>query len=190
MSETIERPGWERAGVPHRGWTCVNVEDLDEQCFTCEMCKSALVRYLHTMEHPEYSGQLRVGCVCAENMSGDYVGPRLREGELRNAANRRKALLAHKREVAELTKAKRELKREIAAMGSVFKTIRDAATWIEGGEAMLAKPGLRENEREFIGGMVERFENNPWFEPTPRQVGWFVDLCKRFMPVAREDDGG
>jgi hypothetical protein len=30
------------------------------------------------MEHPEFSGTLAVGCVCAEHMENDYLGPRLR----------------------------------------------------------------------------------------------------------------
>jgi hypothetical protein len=80
---------WSDAGVPHKGWTCVDVEDLGEPSDTCEMCESAVIRYVHHMEHPEYAGGLSVGCVCAERMSDDYVGPKQRERDLRGAAKRR-----------------------------------------------------------------------------------------------------
>ncbi len=80
---------WSDPGVPHKGWTCVDVEDLGEPSETCEMCESAVIRYVHRMEHPDYAEELNVGCVCAEHMSGDYVGPKQRERELRGVAKRR-----------------------------------------------------------------------------------------------------
>jgi hypothetical protein len=35
---------WAQPGVPHRGWTCINVEDLGEPLHTCEMCEVMVVR--------------------------------------------------------------------------------------------------------------------------------------------------
>jgi len=84
---------WRQRGVPHKGWTHVDTEDLDEPSETCEMCEAVEIRYVHIMEHPDYDGPLRVGCVCAENMSGDKVGPKRRERELANAASRRRKWL-------------------------------------------------------------------------------------------------
>jgi hypothetical protein len=57
------------------------------------MCEVQEIRYQHAMTHPDYPETLLVGCICAEHMSEDYVGPRLRERQLRNAAaaRRRKA---------------------------------------------------------------------------------------------------
>jgi len=86
-----DRGKWSRAGVPHRGWSCVGIEDLEEPAQTCEMCESVEIRYVHFMEHPDYAETLGVGCICAEHMEEDYVTPRLREKKLRSRAQRRKS---------------------------------------------------------------------------------------------------
>jgi hypothetical protein len=80
---------WDQPGVPHKGWICINVHDLGEPSAICEMCEVQEIRYVHTLEHPDYPTALEVGCVCAEHMEGDYVGPRRREATLKNAAARR-----------------------------------------------------------------------------------------------------
>lgn len=85
------RGRWSQAGVPHRGWSCVGLEDLGSPEQLCEMCGSADVRYVHLMAHPNFPDILSVGCVCAEHMEGDYVSPRSREKRLRNVARRRKS---------------------------------------------------------------------------------------------------
>jgi hypothetical protein len=72
---------------------CIDVEDWGEPSHTCEMCEVVTIRYVHYMQHPQYKEQLRVGCVCAENMSGDKLGPKRRERELANAAKRRRTWL-------------------------------------------------------------------------------------------------
>lgn len=76
--------------MPHKGWICVDVEDLGEPSATCEMCETVEIRFVHRMQHPEYADVLGVGCVCAEHMSEDYTGPRERERALRSL-HRRKA---------------------------------------------------------------------------------------------------
>jgi hypothetical protein len=38
---------WSQAGVPHRGWSCVGVEDLGAPEATCEMCETQKIRYVH-----------------------------------------------------------------------------------------------------------------------------------------------
>jgi len=80
---------WSQPGVPHRGWVCVDVEDLGSPSAICEMCETAEIRYVHHMQHDDYLAGLGVGCICAENMEQDYVGPRLREKRLRQRAQRR-----------------------------------------------------------------------------------------------------
>jgi hypothetical protein len=87
--EHTSRGKWSQPGVPHKGWTCVGVEDLEEPSQICEMCESVEIRYVHNMEHPDYPAILNVGCVCAEHMEGDYVRPRQREASLRKASRRR-----------------------------------------------------------------------------------------------------
>jgi hypothetical protein len=56
---------WREPGVPHRGWSCVDVEDLGQPDATCGMCEVQVIRYVHTLEHPDYPEALHVGCVCA-----------------------------------------------------------------------------------------------------------------------------
>lgn len=87
--EHTSRGKWSQPGVPHKGWTCIGSEDLEEPSQICEMCESVEIRYVHQMEHPEYPAILSVGCVCAEHMEGDYAGPREREATLRKASRRR-----------------------------------------------------------------------------------------------------
>jgi hypothetical protein len=78
---------WNQPGIPHKGWYCVGVEDLEEASATCEMCGKERIRYVHGMEHPE-GFNLDVGCICAGKMTGDYEGARLREYQLRKKARR------------------------------------------------------------------------------------------------------
>lgn len=87
---------WSNPSMPHKGWTCIGVEDLEQPSAICEMCETQEIRYVHTMSHPDYAGELQVGCVCAESMEDDYTAPRLREKALRSAAGRRKRWLGRK----------------------------------------------------------------------------------------------
>jgi len=87
----VERIGtgkWAQPGVPHRGWTCTDVEDIGAQEHLCEMCEAMLARYVHTMEHPTYE-TLHVGCVCAGNMEQDLAAARRRETNLKSRLSRR-----------------------------------------------------------------------------------------------------
>ncbi|MEX2212804.1 MAG: hypothetical protein WD768_01665 [Phycisphaeraceae bacterium] len=94
---------WDKPGVPHKGWTCIDVIDrradglpVEESDYaTCEMCGHEQIRFVHIMEHDEY-GQLEVGCVCAQKMSNDYVNPRHRETKLKNRAARKTKWLKRK----------------------------------------------------------------------------------------------
>jgi hypothetical protein len=80
---------WAEAGVPHKGWEWLGlIDDLEEPSFVCEMCEVKIIRYVHHMVHPDYPDELEVGCVCAENMSQDYVNPAKRERALINRAKR------------------------------------------------------------------------------------------------------
>lgn len=83
------RGKWSASGVPHKGWQCVDVEDLGEPQAECEMCESQVIRYVHHMEHPFYPDELAVGCVCAGHMEEDLAGARKREATMRNRASKR-----------------------------------------------------------------------------------------------------
>jgi hypothetical protein len=87
---------WTAPGVPHKGWSCEGVEDLGSPDVICEMCETQEIRYVHTMSHPDYEGFLDVGCVCAERMEDDYVGPRQRERTLKNSGARKKRWLGRR----------------------------------------------------------------------------------------------
>ncbi len=84
------RGKWSAAGVPHSGWTCVDIEDLGKPQSDCEMCESQTIRYVHHMEHPDYPNVLEVGCVCAGHMEGDISASRAREASMRSRAAKRK----------------------------------------------------------------------------------------------------
>jgi hypothetical protein len=84
---------WTEEGVPHRGWSCVDCYDNDGEMQTCQMCEVAEIRYVHVMQHPDYDGELEVGCVCAEHMEEDYANPRERERRVRNEGKRRARFL-------------------------------------------------------------------------------------------------
>jgi hypothetical protein len=84
------RGKWSVAGVPHRGWVCVDIEDLGEPQIECQMCESQMIRYVHHMEHQDYPEVLEVGCVCAGHMEGDLSASRAREASMRNRASKRK----------------------------------------------------------------------------------------------------
>lgn len=84
---------WSEAGVPHRGWICVGVEDLGRPDATCEMCELQQIRYVHYMEHADYPGGLAVGCDCASNMEIDKAAAPERERRMKSKAARRKRWL-------------------------------------------------------------------------------------------------
>ena len=87
---------WGQAGVPHKGWECIDIVDLGEPSQQCEMCETSMVRYVHRMEHPNYSEPLEVGCVCAGHMEGDLVASRAREISMKSRSGKRKRWLSRK----------------------------------------------------------------------------------------------
>jgi hypothetical protein len=94
MTEIPRTSGkWSRVGIPHKGWICVGVEDLEDSLEICEMCETQEIRYVHFMEHPDYPERLGCGCVCAGRMEENYEGARHRETILRNASMRKRRWL-------------------------------------------------------------------------------------------------
>lgn len=94
MTETAGGSGkWARAGVPQKGWSCVEIEDLEEPSAICGMCETQEIRYVHHMQHSSYPEVLGCGCICAGRMEEDYSGAHAREANLRNAGARRKRWL-------------------------------------------------------------------------------------------------
>lgn len=88
------RGKWGEAGVPHKGWACVNEYDNfeevgDDEFITCGMCESSQVRFVHVMENERYPQQLLCGCVCAGHMAEDLVSAEKRDGAMRSRAGKR-----------------------------------------------------------------------------------------------------
>lgn len=89
---------WKQSRIPHKGWNLIDVIDIREdgqsenETFyeACMMCGNERIRYVHIVEHQEVNEEFRVGCICAEHMTNDYVNPNRREKELKNRANRLK----------------------------------------------------------------------------------------------------
>jgi len=90
------RGKWSKPGVPHRGWNCVDIEDLGEPNLECEMCESQMIRYVHHMEHPQFPEVLQVGCVCAGHLEGDVAAARTREASMKSRSGKRKRWLTRK----------------------------------------------------------------------------------------------
>lgn len=74
MRESCATGLWNAPGVPHKGWICTSVEDLEQPSAICQMCLAAEIRYAHCMKHQDYPQKLMVGCICAEHMAEGYDG--------------------------------------------------------------------------------------------------------------------
>lgn len=83
------RGKWSVAGVPHRGWTCIETEDFGEPSTICEMCESMEIRYGHYMTHPDYPRNLVCGEICAGHMEGDLSAAKGRDKTMKDRARRR-----------------------------------------------------------------------------------------------------
>lgn len=89
---------WKQPGIPHKGWIQEDVIDIredgqpewDTPYETCMMCGNEKIRYVHILTHQEINEEFRVGCICAEKMTNDYVTPKRLENELQNRAKRLK----------------------------------------------------------------------------------------------------
>jgi len=84
-----KRGKWSVAGVPHKGWSCFDIEDLGTPLIKSEMCESKTIRYVHHMEHSDFPDVLKVGCVCAGHMEGDLTASRAREASMKSRSAKR-----------------------------------------------------------------------------------------------------
>lgn len=88
---------WNQPNIPHKGWSLEYVYDIredgqsaDETDYeTCMMCNNERIRFVHVVTHKDVEEDFKVGCVCAEKLTSDYVTSRRLETALRNKANRR-----------------------------------------------------------------------------------------------------
>lgn len=122
---------WSQVGVPHRGWTCVDIEDLGSPDAICEMCERQEIRYVHFMEHPDYPEILKCGCVCAGHMEEDLEAARRRDDTMHSAARRRRAWPSRK---SWKTSPKGNL--HISSDGYHITVFRKGASW----SAVISQP--------------------------------------------------
>jgi hypothetical protein len=92
---------WSEKGVPHKDWTCIDIEDLGEPLLTCEMCDSQIIRYVHYMSHPNYATELKVGCDCAGHMEGNLLNAHKRDNVLKSRSAKRKRWLTRKWQISQ-----------------------------------------------------------------------------------------
>lgn len=95
-SELKNHGRWSEPGIPHKGWVCIDVRDEGARDVLCEMCQSQHIRYVHEMEHPDYSEVLEVGCICASHMEQDPTAAKKREADMKNSQSRRERWLTRK----------------------------------------------------------------------------------------------
>ncbi len=57
------------------------------------MCQRQEIRYVHVMEHAEFPGRIRAGCVCAGHMERDEVAAKSRERRAKSLEARRRRWL-------------------------------------------------------------------------------------------------
>ncbi|WP_434361214.1 hypothetical protein NF212_22715 [Parasalinivibrio latis] len=88
-----KRGKWSSPNVPHKGWCCVHIEDLEATEQTCEMCESQEIRYVHYMQHENYPAIFKVGCICSGHMESDISAAKQRERIVKNWSGRRKRWL-------------------------------------------------------------------------------------------------
>lgn len=87
MSENLR---WKANGLPRKGWILHDVIDTEELANECEWCGTT-IRYVHYLKHPEEENLTKCGIICAEHLTNDYVGHRLKEKEVKR---KKKAELA------------------------------------------------------------------------------------------------
>jgi hypothetical protein len=99
------------------------------------MCEHAQMRYVHVMMHPDYAGELEVGCVCVGYMEQDLVAAQRREAEFKRQQDPRVAnLLAW---VATTD--------ELLASGKLDPSEREFISWLRGRAAYYARPRSRKD---------------------------------------------
>lgn len=93
---------WNIPEVPHKGWTLEDVYDvrdaglpIDETEYeTCMMCGNERIRFIHVVSHPNVVENFKVGCVCAEKMTNDYINPKRLEKLLRSKTRKNNSWLS------------------------------------------------------------------------------------------------
>lgn len=91
-------------GCPQSNWAWIGCTDLKEdqgleydEYEDCEFCGQESIRFVHTLEHPDWRGSIRVGRICAAKYT--RTSPRdlaAAEAILKNRSQRRQRFPSHK----------------------------------------------------------------------------------------------
>jgi hypothetical protein len=65
------------------------------------MCGTALVRYWHYLEHPNYPERIGTGYVCAGALTEDYVGSKARDEKMKFTDRQRKRWLSRRWKISQ-----------------------------------------------------------------------------------------
>jgi hypothetical protein len=117
------RGKWSDKDVPHKGWKCIDIEDLGEPSLTCEMCEFQEIRYVHYMKHPGYKDILKVGCICAGNMEENLLHARKRDEFMRSRSSKRKRWLSRQWKIS------RNGNEYIKSDGYIITIFQKGKTW-------------------------------------------------------------
>ena len=79
---------------PVAGWTWRRVRDVSPASAVCQFCGQVALRYVHHLDHPT-AGEIRVGCDCAEDLTGRGGTATTAEKPLRDLARRESVWLTH-----------------------------------------------------------------------------------------------
>jgi hypothetical protein len=79
---------------PTTGWAWRRVIDASPASDVCQYCGQEPIRYVHVLDHPT-AGSVRVGCDCAEDLTGRGGTAEAAEKPLRDSARRLAAWLDH-----------------------------------------------------------------------------------------------
>lgn len=83
---------WNHPNAPRHGWVCIGVYDVYEHgdvLEKCQACGEKKIRYVHIMQHPDYSQTVDAGCHCASKMEMDSNAADIRESDFINKQKRR-----------------------------------------------------------------------------------------------------
>jgi hypothetical protein len=125
---------WRQRGIPHKGWECVHVYELDRgDQQTCEMCETAKIHFVHVMRHANYEGELEVGSVCAGHMQEDLAAARERESEFKRRKRPRVAVALKWLAAAD----------EILAINKLSESERELVNYVRNRAEYCASPKVR-----------------------------------------------
>lgn len=74
--------------LPTTGWTDDRVEDMKGEEVKCQYCNKESIRFVHVLTHPDYEGELKVGCICAGKLTGNLELSKKKERERKNESRK------------------------------------------------------------------------------------------------------